>query len=215
MDLHALASTRRALHGIAESVLAGPQHRRSGELALRQSPGGFATTAEPDLRVEERVLVVAGTHRIPLVGTLGALAHAADVEFGPAADLYPDHADIDPADEIVLDETSLKMIIDWFALGAAALATFAPDQPARLWPEHFDLAIDLDAVTYGVSPGDEAHPEPYAYISGQTDHPHEFWNASFGSVRSAADLESPELLDAFWREGQRRLESDSSSDLPR
>ena len=33
-----------------------------------------------------------------------------------------------------------------------------------LWPEHFDLAIDVDEVNYGVSPGDGYHGAPYAYV---------------------------------------------------
>jgi hypothetical protein len=36
--------------------------------------------------------------------------------------------------------------------------------PARLWPEHFDLAIEMGEATYGFSPGDDVHPEPYAYV---------------------------------------------------
>jgi glucose 1-dehydrogenase len=32
-----------------------------------------------------------------------------------------------------------------------------------LWPEHLDLAVTVDAVNYGVSPGDDAVPAPYLY----------------------------------------------------
>ncbi len=46
-----LIPTRRALHGVAELVLAGPQHAQTGEISLRSVPGGFATTHTPDLRV--------------------------------------------------------------------------------------------------------------------------------------------------------------------
>ena len=41
----------------------------------------------------------------------------------------------------------------------------------RIWPEHFDAAIDMgdgDAgrrATYGGSPGDRHHAEPYLYAS--------------------------------------------------
>lgn len=39
-----------------------------------------------------------------------------------------------------------------------------------LWPEHFDVAIEHgseaagERATYGLSPGDENHPEPYLYV---------------------------------------------------
>ncbi len=40
----------------------------------------------------------------------------------------------------------------------------------RLWPEHFDIAIELGSepqgvrANYGFSPGDEGHHEPYLYV---------------------------------------------------
>lgn len=44
--------TRPTLHGIAECLLAGPQHRATGEIALRTTANGFATalTTAADLR---------------------------------------------------------------------------------------------------------------------------------------------------------------------
>ena len=50
-ELKSLINTRRTLHGIAECLLAGPEHRASGEIALRVVPGGFATAAGPDVKV--------------------------------------------------------------------------------------------------------------------------------------------------------------------
>jgi hypothetical protein len=38
---------------ICAAVLAGPQYRRSGTIRLRVTPGGFATVAEPSLRVDD------------------------------------------------------------------------------------------------------------------------------------------------------------------
>ena len=43
-----MTATRRALHGVAEYLLAGPQYRASGTIRLRVSDGGFATVAEPE-----------------------------------------------------------------------------------------------------------------------------------------------------------------------
>ena len=35
---------RQVLHAVAEHLLAGPQHRRTGEIALAVTEGGFAPT---------------------------------------------------------------------------------------------------------------------------------------------------------------------------
>jgi hypothetical protein len=54
----------------------------------------------------------------------------------------------------------------------------------HLWPEHFDLAFDAGdeaagrRATYGASPGDDDHPEPYLYVGPwRTPAPSEIWNA--------------------------------------
>ena len=205
MDQHTLTTTRRTLHGIAEGILAGPQHRRTGELALRQTPGGFATTAGPSLRVELGDLVVDEKLRIPLAGTFASVAEAAGVEFGEAANLYHDHAGVAPDDKVELDEVAAARILGWYAVGAAALTSFAPELPARLWPEHFDLAVDLEGATFGVSPGDAHHATPYAYVSVNPPKPDGFWNAPFGAVRSADDVPTAEAVTAFWHDGLRLL----------
>ena len=43
----------------------------------------------------------------------------------------------------------------------------------QLWPEHFDVGLDLrrsasgEAIVAGVSPGDEHYAEPYVYVVGE------------------------------------------------
>ncbi|GAA1113739.1 hypothetical protein [Kitasatospora arboriphila] len=51
MDSESPVRTRRALHAVAELVLAGLQFRTSGTIRLRASLGGFATRAEPNVQV--------------------------------------------------------------------------------------------------------------------------------------------------------------------
>ena len=53
----------------------------------------------------------------------------------------------------------------------------------QLWPEHFDLSVDLgdeaggSRATYGASPGDDAHPEPYLYVTPWSEQPEDpVWN---------------------------------------
>ena len=41
MDEQVLVATRRALHAVAEQVLAGPQYRSAGTIRLNITPGGF------------------------------------------------------------------------------------------------------------------------------------------------------------------------------
>ena len=47
-------------------------------------------------------------------------------------------------------------------------ATVDPSRP-QLWPGHFDPAIEIGDEnhrgSYGASPGDDAIPEPYLYVS--------------------------------------------------
>ncbi|MEV6627137.1 hypothetical protein AB0M83_30830 [Amycolatopsis sp. NPDC051106] len=59
--------TRRSLHGVAELLLAGPQHRATGRIELEVVAGGFATVASPALRVEGDALRT-DSARLPLAG---------------------------------------------------------------------------------------------------------------------------------------------------
>ncbi len=52
--------TRTVLHGIAELLLAGPQYDASATIRLRTVPGGIATIAAPDVRLEGAELVAPG-----------------------------------------------------------------------------------------------------------------------------------------------------------
>ena len=83
-------------------------------------------------------------------------------------------------------------------LRAGAGDELAPSR-VQLWPEHFDLALELGAVeggraAYGFSPGDELHPEPYMYVAPwQAPEPSELWQAS---AFKGAELSHAELLGA-------------------
>ena len=79
---------------------------------------------------------------------------------------------------------------------------FAPPEEPILWPEHFDLGIALDEVNYGVSPGDSGHPLLYAYVGPWTARQGEFWNASFGAVRTAEQLPDADAVAAFFAAGR-------------
>jgi len=165
-----LATTRRSLHGAAELLLAGPQHRRSGTIRLRVVPGGFATVAAPDLAVLG-CDVVSGDRRLPLDGRpLRAVAEALGIRPGAPEDLYADGSGVGPDEVLVVDASASEHLMTAFAAGDAALRAFAPGATPVLWPEHFDLATELGAThvvnAMDVSPeqADELHDEPYLYV---------------------------------------------------
>ena len=91
----------------------------------------------------------------------------------------------------------------------AALAEFlrmlAPAERPILWPEHFDVGITVARVNYGLSPGDAAIDEPYAYVGPWEPASYEgaFWNAPFGAAQRLTGLGGVAAVLAFFREGQR------------
>jgi hypothetical protein len=200
MDEQVLVATRRALHAVAEQVLAGPQYRSAGTIRLNITPGGFGQVKGP-LRVEGDELV-GERGRVPLRGTITELAAAVAVEPGAPEGLYSDHAELGPADPIGVDPVAAAEIADWLARGDQALRALAPDVEPVLWPEHFDLGIQLDEVNYGISPGDAGHPRPYAYVGPWKLRTGPFWNAPFGALRAADELPDTAAVLAFFSEGR-------------
>ena len=188
--------TRRSWHGLAELVLAGPQHRRSGTIRLRIVDGGFATVAEPRLSV-----VGNRSGDVTLDGlTYAEVADRVGVDVGAPVGVYGDGSGAQPDDRIeVPDAAALGAA---FNRGDAALRAFAPDQTPVLWPEHFDVGIIVDQCNYGVSLGDSAIDEPYAYVGPWKPRTGEFWNESFGAARRLRDLDD---VAAFFAEGRANL----------
>lgn len=213
-DPDVFAATRQRLHGIGECLMAGPQRRAGGRFTLRVTPGGFATTGAPALRLDGTDLIVEEARRVPIMGTFADVADAVGVVFGPPADPYPDGSDVSPSDDVSLHLPSAGLIQDWYLLGDAALRVIAPRQTPILWPEHFDVAILVDDTSLGVSPGDGFHPAPYAYVSNasvsSTRGP-DFWNAPFGAVRGHDQMRTLEDLVSFWRAAQILLGAPGSS----
>jgi len=198
-----LSRTRASLHGVAELLLAAPQHAVSDTVRLRVVPGGIATVAEPDLRVEGMELVTT-RGRVPLEGTFAEVAAAAGVTARRLDDVYQDggHATVD--DRIELDPDQVAVLLGALAVGDEALRVFAPDASPVLWPEHFDVGITLDQVNYGVSPGDGYVDEPYAYVGPWARRSGAFWNQPFGAARPLSALGPVPAVVEFFREGADR-----------
>lgn len=230
--------SRLPLHRVAVHVLARARVEASGRFSLRPSAGGFST---PDLAPDGRRIRVSGTHlvvesdmagapsaRSTAIGghSLAELTAFAGVDLNGTLDVGHDTPPVGATDEpITLDTTDALDVNRWFGVVAAILDEVLAQLPAsvgatlpRLWPEHFDVAIEADAhpdrrVNLGGSPGDGFNEGPYLYVGPWTaDRPGDagFWNASFGGFRTRDELASDgdDLVAAgvaFLLDGFRRL----------
>jgi hypothetical protein len=215
-------ATREALHLVAEQIVAPARRQATGnEIALRACPGGFGTPPLPDgstIGVDGdrlRLTAADGTLDEHRLTTLHAAAEWAGLDAGAVGghELHVDPAAADVVAAVFwFGEVTLK------ALHAAARPEVTPS-PVRLWPEHFDIAYeegDEDAGTragFGMSPGDDEHPEPYAYVtpwSPPDGGP--LWNATafngaelgYEALRVADDPVA--LVLGFWRERRDALQ---------
>jgi hypothetical protein len=177
-----LDSTRRSLHTLAEHVVTPARYHVNGKIGLRQTFRGFGTPffgGSRQIRVEASELVVdigASEERRPIT-TLADAGNFVGVEPGGPDDIYRCTTPRDPNIVLPIDEQASGCIADWFGFATSVLeelraeATEAED-PSRvqLWPEHFDIAVEMGDESaakragYGASPGDEVHNEPYLYV---------------------------------------------------
>jgi hypothetical protein len=171
-------ATVSSLHRVAEDVVAA-ERKPDNEIALESTPGGFGT---PEFEWE------GSTHQIRVEG----------------AELVREVDGRQQRESLEVDAAAAEALEGWYAFGAAVLERLAagagPDDDASapiLWPEHFDIAVELGPeadgrrATYGFSPGDEQHPEPYAYVGPWVAQaPGELWNANgfAGAELAYADL---------------------------
>jgi hypothetical protein len=205
MDGDGLAVARRSLHAVAELILAGPQYRATGRLRLRVMPGGFATAFQPDVRVQCS-RVAAGESMSEISGqTARVLGERLGIAAGRPEGAYRDGSGVGIDEPLALGSGHAAAVLDALALGNDALAAFAPAETPVLWPEHFDVAIRVDDVNYGVSPGDGFIAEPYAYVGvGQVPAGDAFWNAPFGAARPLRELDGLGGTVTFFAEGRER-----------
>ena len=105
-----------------------------------------------------------------------------------------------------VDAAAAGALGDFYGFACSVLEQLRADEvdgePSKvvLWPEHFDIAIDLGPesadkrATIGASPGDESHPEPYLYVTPwAAEVSSELWNAQ---GFKGAELGYAELLAA-------------------
>ncbi len=119
-----------------------------------------------------------------------------------------------PSDDrpLAIDTDAAAFLGDWFGFATSVLEQLRADvrdgqEPSRvqLWPEHFDVSVELGLelegrrAAYGASPGDERHAEPYLYVTPSSAvRPGRLWNAS---AFAGAELPYDELLRLAGGEG--------------
>ncbi|HUV18302.1 MAG TPA: hypothetical protein VMW33_07460 [Ilumatobacteraceae bacterium] len=219
---HDWTAQRLTMQRLATHVLGQARFRHDGLFDLTPSPGGFGTPPVGPQR--ERVRLVGGSLFIERVvgadiyaaeattdvvtiasNTIGGLCAA--IGFDPDPDFWVG-ADTplpgDPDEPIELDSTAVQVLGEWYLIGQRAIDEAVASVPGsaasvgRLWPEHFDYGIDLDAgpgvrTNLGAAAGDGYCDEPYLYV-GPWDAgrpgPTEFWNAPFGAVLRRSELDA-------------------------
>jgi hypothetical protein len=194
------AETRVALHKVAEAIVS-PARQPANEIALRYTRGGFGT---PFFEQDESDCQVRVEH--------GELVRQRGRE--ETREPLPD-----------VDAAAATALGDFYGLTCSVLEQLRADEAdgdptiVQLWPEHFDLAIELGSesegkrANFGASPGDEDHSEPYLYVGPWTaEVSGELWNAA---GFNGAELSYSELIGAddhrataldFMRERYRALQ---------
>jgi hypothetical protein len=186
------AETRVALHRIAEGVVA-LERLPPNEIALRYTRGGFGTPFFEEGGVDCQVRVEGAE-----------LIRQRDTE--ETREPLPS----------AVDETAARVLGDFYGFACSVLEQLRADESEAdstlvlLWPEHFDIAMELGdeaagkRANFGASPGDENHDEPYLYVGPSNPDlaSGEPWNAT--GFRGA-ELHYSELLAA---EDQRRTALD-------
>jgi hypothetical protein len=182
------SQTRQALHLVAEHVLSPTRARDQGDITLRWTHGGFGTPffgSDSQLRIEGDVLVVQRGDEVT-GGRLTTLPDAAEfVGFDLTRFEGLSHEPLD------IDAGASEFLGAVYGFGFNVLEELRAESHAlepslvNLWPEHFDVAVELGGevaghrAAYGVSPGDADHDEPYLYVAPWTARPvGERWQAS-------------------------------------
>jgi len=199
-----MSTTRRALHAVAEVLIAGPQYAATGDIRLAARPGGFGGVTAGSAAVAGTDLVTP-TGRFPVQGRLIELAERAGITPRPLRDVYQGGPEFTLDEVLDVDPAEAGVLLRAFTDGDAALRRVGPDQEPVLWPEHFDIGISLDEINFGVSPGDSSIDLPYAYVGPWNVPSGPFWNQPFGAARPMSEFATPKDIVRFFDEGTRAV----------
>ncbi len=208
-----LRESRDGLHQIAFFALGPARYHAVGRMGLQPYPGGFGTPEYEGkiARIDGDLLVleeseVAATQAITTVRE-AAEFFGVEYQVDWFADFHDPLEPADPDEAVEVDPFVTRALGEWYRFGWSSLerlssrATLEDDASGvQLWPEHLDAAAELGnsgegrRASFGVSPGDDGHPDPYIYVAawGDVDRSNPYWNdESFnGSSLSLDDLRS-------------------------
>jgi len=203
-----------SLGQLAFFVMAPARFAVQGKLGLRYTHGGFGTPFygnDRQVRIDGDFLVVqeGAIATGEKVTTLRRAGRQVGIDYlekwGP--DWHDPPAPADPDTPLTVDSRAARICSDILGFGFSVLEQIRiearnDEKPSRvqLWPEHFDTALEIGVEAagrragFGASPGYQAHPEPFVYVSPWAkdwlDDP--YWNADFGG----SILSYRELLEA-------------------
>lgn len=229
------ADARDGFHRLAFGVVAEARRLANTKFGLRYTRGGFGTPffgADEQVRVEgNRLIHQRGDEARSIeITSLRAAADFLGLEPGTEAAEHdsPPLGDLDA--DLGATPAAGAFLGEWYGLAWSVLEELrltpgaVDPERTQLWPGHFDPAIamgDADAgtrATYGASPGDANHPEPYLYIGpwGEIDATDTFWNAEgfpgaelpFAEMTKGDDHVAAAL--SFFRTGYAKLVGDEA-----
>jgi hypothetical protein len=191
------------MHLLAEQVISPARRRSNGKIGLRYTHGGFGTPffgADVQIRVEGVELVVQerDAERRAAITSIAAAAELAGEPLPAQARAAAHPLEVDPAAAGFLGALygfgcSVLEELRWEADPGAVASR------VQLWPEHFDIAVEIGSeeagqrAAFGVSPGDAQHRQPYAYVAPWSPVEGELWHAE---GFAGAELRYEEILAA-------------------
>ena len=182
-------------HRVAYSVVAETRRLANTKFGLRFTRGGFGTPFFGDdvqVRVERDWLTIqeGDEVRFERITSLRAAGEFVGVEPNDAATEH-DSPQLGNLDRPLATRPDVgEFLGNWFGFATALLEELRATKGAvdasrvQLWPGHFDPAVDIGDVdtgsraSYGFSPGDHGHEEPYIYVGahGEVDRSNQFWS---------------------------------------
>jgi len=172
---------------LAEHVVAPARYRVDGHIGLAPAPQGFGTPTFGDgerVRVDGTEIVHERPGTTTRVGitTLGDAARFLGIPGGAPTEVYKPATAFMPDAPLGIDPASAVALAAWYAFVAQLVDEVAEvyrshmPTAVTIWPEHFDLALELGdqergtRANYGGSPGDGGSPEPYLYVGPWDEH---------------------------------------------
>lgn len=229
------STARDGYHRLAYGVVAEARRLANTKFGLRFTRGGFGTPFFGDdeqVRVEHGHLVhQRGDHADSIeITSLRRAAEFLGIEPGTEAGEHdsPPLGDLD--EDLGTTAETGAFLASWFGFAWSVLEELRLTDGAvdvdrtQLWPGHFDPAIAMgDAgaggrATFGASPGDADHDEPYLYVGawGDVDRTDGYWNETafngasmtYEELRAAEDPVAAAI--GFFRSGHGKLRADGT-----